>query len=289
MTNNIFEYNINSLFKNGKFNISNIEISLLMIFLNFDKTDRVDFLTGEITDIYLEFRKELYENKWYQKSIGSEVLKAFKTDSEYHGNEKLDPLYKRNFSDEFNRNSLNNEGNKASPGSAHFYKINTPNNKAKYFPTEKSLNELKKVIEIIGFKCVNKYLRFEKLVLETNDIYYLGNNNAPRTYRDKNGKIFKRNMGNVKRLREYLNDPAKLNGKCENNECNKILFLKENNEPYSESHHIIPLYTGAEEDNLDTIENMVIICPDCHRKAHYSKEKDYLRDKFIQIVKKREI
>lgn len=35
--------------------------------------------------------------------------------------------------------------------------------------------------------------------------------------------------------------------------------------PYLEVHHVIPLAQGGE----DSLENVVAICPNCHRKAHY--------------------
>ena len=37
------------------------------------------------------------------------------------------------------------------------------------------------------------------------------------------------------------------------------------NEPFLETHHIIPLAQGG----TDTIENTIAICPNCHRKRHY--------------------
>lgn len=37
--------------------------------------------------------------------------------------------------------------------------------------------------------------------------------------------------------------------------------------PYLEVHHVIPLSAGG----LDTPENMLALCPNCHRKIHFSK------------------
>lgn len=46
-------------------------------------------------------------------------------------------------------------------------------------------------------------------------------------------------------------------------------FLKPNNIPYIEVHHIIPLYQGGE----DAIWNLSVLCAHHHRMAHYADEK----------------
>ena len=47
--------------------------------------------------------------------------------------------------------------------------------------------------------------------------------------------------------------------------CNRPApFRDRNGEPFLEIHHIIPL----EEGGQDTIENVVALCPNCHRKMH---------------------
>ncbi len=57
------------------------------------------------------------------------------------------------------------------------------------------------------------------------------------------------------------------NGICE--KCKKTApFIKDNdNKPYLEVHHKIPLAEGGD----DTIENAIALCPNCHRHAHYGK------------------
>lgn len=40
---------------------------------------------------------------------------------------------------------------------------------------------------------------------------------------------------------------------------------KQTNEPYLECHHIVPLSDGGK----DNIENVIALCPNCHRKRHY--------------------
>lgn len=53
--------------------------------------------------------------------------------------------------------------------------------------------------------------------------------------------------------------------------------------PYLEVHHLIPMmYQASYEINLDMVDNMIAICPNCHRKLHYSVKDD----EYEQLVKK---
>lgn len=56
-------------------------------------------------------------------------------------------------------------------------------------------------------------------------------------------------------------------GICER--CKKSApFIRDNdNSPYLEVHHKIPLAEGGD----DTVENAIALCPNCHRQAHYGK------------------
>lgn len=63
------------------------------------------------------------------------------------------------------------------------------------------------------------------------------------------------------KIREYALERA--NGVCEL--CGSPApFFKKNGEPYLEVHHIIPLAAGG----ADSINNVVALCPNCHRKMH---------------------
>lgn len=57
------------------------------------------------------------------------------------------------------------------------------------------------------------------------------------------------------------------NGYCES--CGqKAPFIRASNgTPYLEAHHTEPLSEGG----LDIIENVIALCPNCHREAHYGK------------------
>lgn len=58
------------------------------------------------------------------------------------------------------------------------------------------------------------------------------------------------------------------NGYCV--KCQKAapFFRKSDNSPYLEVHHIKPLSEGG----LDTLENVIAICPNCHRYEHFGKK-----------------
>jgi len=73
-------------------------------------------------------------------------------------------------------------------------------------------------------------------------------------------------------VQDYRRDPDvvaealyRAEGFCE--KCKeKAPFIKRSNgEPYLEVHHIIPLSQGG----LDSIENVISLCPNCHREIHF--------------------
>ncbi len=55
------------------------------------------------------------------------------------------------------------------------------------------------------------------------------------------------------------------NGICQDCGQSAPFINKKTGEPYLEVHHIIPLSA----DGIDNIENVVALCPNCHRKRHY--------------------
>ncbi|WP_313667540.1 HNH endonuclease signature motif containing protein [Atlantibacter sp.] len=61
-------------------------------------------------------------------------------------------------------------------------------------------------------------------------------------------------------------------GKCEN--CNSDApFISINGEPFLEVHHVVSLSAGGP----DTVDNCVALCPNCHRKMHFSNEHEDLK------------
>lgn len=74
----------------------------------------------------------------------------------------------------------------------------------------------------------------------------------------------------------YVRDPAvkawvlqNANGKCEG--CDEAApFLGQDSLPYLEVHHVMPLASHGS----DTTTNAVALCPNCHRRCHYSIDRD---------------
>ncbi|MDP3993441.1 MAG: HNH endonuclease [bacterium] len=61
------------------------------------------------------------------------------------------------------------------------------------------------------------------------------------------------------------------NYKCEGNLSHNT-FITPNGFPYMEKHHLIPMkYYDEFEYDLDDINNLISLCPVCHRKIHYGK------------------
>jgi hypothetical protein len=58
-------------------------------------------------------------------------------------------------------------------------------------------------------------------------------------------------------------------GKCEMPGCKRELFSREDETPYLEVHHVVPLG----EDGDDTLANVAALCPHCHRELHHGKER----------------
>lgn len=81
-------------------------------------------------------------------------------------------------------------------------------------------------------------------------------------------------------LRKYV--LKKYEYKCQYDEQH-VTFLKKNNMQYMEIHHLIPLkyqYLFGENFNLDTIDNLIVLCPICHKAIHYGSKSE--KDKILK-------
>jgi 5-methylcytosine-specific restriction endonuclease McrA len=91
----------------------------------------------------------------------------------------------------------------------------------------------------------------------------------------------------VSQREEFVRNPwvvagarKRSDGKCEVPGCACGLFLRDDDSPYLEVHHIIPLAEGGD----DTLLNAAAICPHCHRVLHHGKERMALRAKLAAHV-----
>lgn len=68
------------------------------------------------------------------------------------------------------------------------------------------------------------------------------------------------------------------NGHCEL--CGEEGFKTASGNYYLEAHHVIPLNCGGRDD----VRNVVAICANDHRRAHFGEDRHDLRDKLIWDV-----
>ena len=61
------------------------------------------------------------------------------------------------------------------------------------------------------------------------------------------------------------------NYQCEMNKSHKTFTSLATNKPYMEAHHFIPMkFQHLFEEPLDTLANVVSLCPNCHRGIHHA-------------------
>lgn len=80
-------------------------------------------------------------------------------------------------------------------------------------------------------------------------------------------------------VRRYVIKKAE--GKCEY--CKQEGFLMKNGQRYLEAHHII----GLAHQGKDSVENVIALCPEHHREAHYGAEAESLEKHLMRCVQER--
>lgn len=91
----------------------------------------------------------------------------------------------------------------------------------------------------------------------------------------------------------YLRNPKiairrfqEANYQCEMNSSHKTFISLATNKPYMEAHHFIPMkFQHLFEEPLDTLTNVVSLCPTCHRGIHHATvdHKSFIIDKLYKI------
>jgi len=72
------------------------------------------------------------------------------------------------------------------------------------------------------------------------------------------------------------------NGKCELCKAEPNI-VKKDGSPYLEVHHVIPLSKGGN----DVYENIVVLCPNCHKRVHISNEPEEIQNNLREILRQR--
>lgn len=81
------------------------------------------------------------------------------------------------------------------------------------------------------------------------------------------------------KVRKAVLDRAK--GKCEY--CGEVGFTKSDKSKYLETHHILALAN----DGADRISNVIALCSNHHREAHFGENYIEIEKKMIEIVDKK--
>jgi 5-methylcytosine-specific restriction endonuclease McrA len=68
-------------------------------------------------------------------------------------------------------------------------------------------------------------------------------------------------------------------GRCEY--CGEEGFLKEDGSRYLETHHVIALA----KDGADKLTNVIALCPNDHREAHFSGRRDSIEQEMLLRLK----
>jgi len=93
-----------------------------------------------------------------------------------------------------------------------------------------------------------------------------GVRNVTATVRDRDREV-----------RDFALSRAK--GKCEL--CGASGFQLPNGRMFLETHHVIPLAEGG----ADSASNVVAICPNHHREAHYGRDARGIRERLLRVLK----
>jgi len=90
----------------------------------------------------------------------------------------------------------------------------------------------------------------------------------------KNGSSYPRNP------LESIAAKEKSNYKCDMDNSHITFISTKNQMPYMEAHHLIPMAAQDYYDNtIDFADNIVTLCPNCHRKIHHAS----LQEKAVMI------
>lgn len=122
-------------------------------------------------------------------------------------------------------------------------------------------------------ECCDELEQFQTETIETADILSIGseqlnalNSRAPEAMNTKNGRKYKTDPRIIKSAL------SQANYKCKINEAHHTFPVRERHD-YTEGHHLIPMKAQKDFDvNLDRTENIVSLCPTCHKAIHYASK-----------------
>lgn len=116
----------------------------------------------------------------------------------------------------------------------------------------------------------------ESIIVNDNNLVK-GPRKRAKLISSKNGMSYPRNIA------ESIQAKEKSDYKCELNSTHETFINTKDNKPYIEAHHLIPMSAqGYFENTIDFADNIVILCPNCHREIHYALPNE--REKMLEDI-----
>lgn len=132
--------------------------------------------------------------------------------------------------------------------------------------------ELKGIVgdNILNIRSLASEASFQKEVQETKIITF------PDGPIQKPNKTQKKNSSSHNRNPKIGRIALQNSGyKCEIDNSHNTFISKFTSRPFLEVHHLVPMEKQDEfEVSLDVPENVIALCPNCHRKVHFASEKE---------------
>lgn len=102
---------------------------------------------------------------------------------------------------------------------------------------------------------------------------------------NKSGKKTSKKNSESFRRDELIRDASKQIAKYDCQGCNAKTFIDTNGFNYVEAHHILEY--NSKEEGPDVLQNLLVLCPNCHSKIHYARI-DILND-FYRSLRERKV
>lgn len=153
------------------------------------------------------------------------------------------------------------------------------------------INDLRDFVSI--YKELKSYINL--------DIFALKNKLSEEEYQEEsqivkaknlpNGPVEKKSKNSVSSSSSWIRDPEiskialeKSNFLCENDSSHKTFISESTGKQFVEAHHLIPMkFQDLFNVSIDIPENIISLCPNCHKEFHLSKKADrsHLINKFV--------
>jgi hypothetical protein len=246
------------------------ELELTLAFYLFDKTN-----SDSIFHLKL-FSKDLEKHTKKQRSpstLGLRVANyhfydaSFKGKGLFGGGKAAKEVFEK-YTNQENFNLLKKQY-------IEFIKLHVDDKNKKYYPNEIDIFSTSvPLIKVTNSSNLIDDTTFEdRQVQKINDqILFL----SPRKFEDKAVPL-KVHKNSTKKYYERspqvaINAIANSNYTCEIDSAHKTFTKKSKNEPYLESHHLIPLSKQNDfQYSLDVEANIISLCSNCHNEIHYGQ------------------